>query len=541
MKFLSPWRHNKALFLISLPQTSEFLSCKDKIQSCIEKLMQRDVVCHEEISPTLLAKANKYEYVIVVAHKDEKRDALALANGFMSIDEFVNSFPTNFNGTLDFSSCHSASAMKKIKERCPNCHVLTSIGQTTLPLRLFMYPYIFDMLYEDKSMTYHDAYQEVLQAIADNISHNSTAQHSVKLGKQQSTIYAPSAVKRQKPFLVQLFFHNDTDTGSVDIQAKRFDPETQKVETQDLPLKLKMKDRISVCLKFVSHDKNLIQLEDDIDTKNIVWLGQTTKVQFCVTVDKDFHYDSFVGKLMIEINCVPIGECYFNIKVAEEEYVAPTDIKLVRHNFEEEQKAARKASLTHFKDSLSKINEKISKASDATELRRLEHIKQVCSNCINIIENGVRTNINPVKKKVFVCSTSDMKPYRDIVRQEIEVCGMYPEMYENWPQSAATPRDECCMRVIESDILLCILGSRYGFVDEEMDTSMTEIEYRTALGAGKTILVYIIEPLNKTDEPPHLAERQKKLIEEIRDTRILKFFSDEETLAKDTVRNLSLL
>ena len=134
-----------------------------------------------------------------------------------------------------------------------------------------------------------------------------------------------------------------------------------------------------------------------------------------------------------------------------------------------------------------------------------------------------------------------MKPYRDIVRQEIEVCGMYPEMYENWPQSAATPRDECCMRVIESDILLCILGSRYGFVDEEMDTSMTEIEYRTALGAGKTILVYIIEPLNKTDEPPHLAERQKKLIEEIRDTRILKFFSDEETLAKDTVRNLSLL
>lgn len=533
-------KHKKVLFLISLPDTPEFRSCTDKVRDCMIKLEQKGVDCFEAINSELLSKVHKYDIVIVVAHKDEESDALVLTNGKMPIDDFVNSLSPRFKGILDFSSCHSADAMERIKKRCPNCKVQTALGQTTLPLRLFMYPYVIDALNEDSGEAYNEVYNQVLKAIEEAMKNSSNTQHGVKLGKNQSSVYAPSAVKRQKPFLIQVFFHKDEEGGTVDLQAKRFDPETGLVTNQTIPLKLKKGDILSVRLSFMPPAKDHIYIEDGIDTKNTIWLGQMTEVQFCASVDNDFAQDSFIGKLMMEVNGIPIGECYFNIKVASEERVAPAELKLQGHDFLTEQKKAREACLSHFHNSILKINERLATCQDEEEREELEHAKQVCTNCINIINSGSKSHHNPTKR-VFVSSTSDMKPYREIVRQEIESCDMFPEMYENWPQSESTPRDECCMRVIDSDILLCILGSRYGFVDPEIDASMTEIEYRTALGAGKTILVFIIDPLNESDEPFQLAERQKKLIEEIRDTRILKFFTDKESLAKDTVRNLSRL
>ena len=531
---------NKILFLISLPQVPEFLSYSDKVKNCIAKLERIGVDCFEEITPSLLSKANEYDLVIVIAHKSEEMDALILADGFLPINDFVNSLPPTFDGVLDFSSCHSVNAMERIKERCPNCLVQTSIGETTLPLRLFMYPIVIEALDEERDKAYDEVYSEVLEAIKERMANTPSSQQGKKLGENYSSIYAPSTIKRQKPFLIQVFFHKDNESGAADLLAQRIDQNTEKKDCQILPLKFKKKDNISVKVSFVSPAKEYIQLEDNIDTKHIIWLDQMTKVQFCAIVCEEFPYDSFVGKLMMEANCVPIGECYFNIKVADEERVAPAEVNIHEHDFFTEQKKARQACLTHFHTSISQINERLSICQDESEREELEHAKQVCTNCINIINNGSKHHHSPTKR-VFVSSTSDMKPYREIVRQEIESCDMFPEMYENWPQSESTPRDECCRRVIDSDILLCILGARYGFVDPEINASMTEIEYRAALGAGKTILVYIIDPMNKTDEPSYLAERQKKLIEEIRDTRILKFFSDSESLAKDTVRNLSRL
>lgn len=528
---------NKILFLISLPQTPDFQIYSDKVRNCIAQLEQNGVECFEAINPSLLAKANEYDLVIVIAHKSEERDELVLANGFLSIDDFINSLPPTFEGVLDFSSCHSANAMERIKEHCPNCQVQTALGQTTLPLRLFMYPFVVEALGEEEGKNYNEVYNEVLKAIEDAMSDSPFTQQGVKLGKNQSSVYAPSAVKRQIPFLVQVFFHKDDEGGAVAIQAKRVDPETGLVKNQTLPLKLKNKDNISVRLSFISPAKEHIQIEDDIDTKSVIWLGQMTEVQFCVTVNEKFSQDSFIGKLMMEVNGNPIGECYFNIKVADEERVAPAGVDLREHDFLTEQKKARQECLKHFYNSISAIDERLSVCRDESERQELEQAKQVCNNCIDIINRGSKHHQSPIKR-VFVSSTSDMKPYREIVRQEIESCDMFPEMYENWPQSDSTPRDECCRRVIDSDIFLCILGPRYGYVDTVINASMTEIEYRTALGAGKTILVFIITPLDKTDEPAHLAERQKKLIEEIRDTRILKFFSTKESLAKDAVRNL---
>lgn len=531
---------NKILFLISLPQTPEFQSYSNEVRNCIAELERKGVDCFESINPRLLSKANEYDLVIVIAHKSEENDTLVLADGFLSIDDFVNSLPPSFEGILDFSSCHSANAMKRIKEQCPNCLVHASIGQTTLPLRLFMYPIVIEALEEERDKTYDEVYSEVLDALMEAMKNSSSSQHGQILGKKYSSVYAPSAVKPQKPFLVQVFFHEGNESGAADLQAERIDPNTEKKDSQILPLNFKKNDNISVKLCFISSAKEFIQLEDGLDTKHTLWLGQMTKVQFCATVREGFPHDSFVGKLMMEVNSTPVGECYFNINVSKEESVAPTEIKIDAHDFERERNEAKKALLFKLSENLVKLQTAIQEAKGNEERARLTALIQVCNNCIAIIKEGSNKTSNVIKK-VFVSSTSDMKPYRDIVRQEIEACNMFPEMYENWPQTDSTPKDECCRRVINSDIFFCILGSRYGFVEPTLGMSMTEIEYRTALESGKTILVCISEPIKESDEPIQLAKKQKELIEEIRNTRILKFFSDENTLAKDAARNLSRL
>lgn len=540
MKFFSK-QYRKILFLISLPLTNDFLSCKKDIENCISKLKKMKVEVHEEINKNLLAKASNYEIVIIVAHHDVQRNALALPNGYLAIEDLINFLPENFNGTLDFSSCYSASAMKKIKSRCPNCLVQTAIVQTSLPLRLIMYPHIINLLNENRDRSYRDTYLDVLNVAAESVPEATIAdKESIKLGKQQSSIYAPSNVKRNNPFMIQIFFNNDNEGRAVDIEAKRIDPQTGLIETQNLPLRLKKRDRISIRFCIISPEKESITIEDNIDIKNIIWLGHKTKVIFCATVENSFSANSFIGKLMIEVNSIPIGESYFTISVEGEKIDHPAEVQLKAHDFKTEQHQAKKALIEKLSANLLNLQEKLQFAKNEHERKKLNDSLRICSSCIELIENETQRQHNSVKK-VFVSSTSDMKPYREIVRKEIEACNMYPEMYENWPQSDSTPKDECCRRVIASDILFCILGSRYGFIDPTLGMSMTEIEYRTALEAGKIILVCIIEPLEKSNEPEEISSRQKELIEEIRNTRILKFFTDSATLAKDAIRNLSRL
>lgn len=541
MSLFSNWRHRKILFLISLPQTAEFQSCAEDVKKCLVRLNAQKVDVYETISRELLSRANKYDIVIIVAHKDEESENLILSDGHLSIDDFVAYLPTNFEGILDFSSCYSATAMKRIKERCPKCFVQVSVRQTTLPLRLLMYPHIVELLNKEKNRGYRETYLEVLQAAADSVTDSGSHKgHSVKLGKQVSSVYAPNTVKRGTPFMIQVFFHNDADGNAVGIEAKHVDPKTGLKETLCIPLRIKKKDRISVRLSFISPEKESIIIEDKIDTKSVLWLGQKAKVVFCSIVEDTFTGDSFVGRLMMEVNSIPIGESYFTIGVAEKEIVTPADIALTPHDFNAEKNRAREVLLKKLSANLDKLQGKVSIAKSDVEKKKIEESIQVCKSCILLLQEETNVVNNPIKK-VFVSSTSDMKLYREILKNEIEACNMYPEMYENWPQSGQTPKNECCRRVIDSDILFCILGSKYGYVEPTLGMSMTEIEYRTALEAGKTILVCIIDPLNASDEPEELANRQKELIEEIRSTRILKFFSDTTSLAKDAIRNLSRL
>ena len=521
MRLFTNWRHRKILFLISLPSTPVFQSCAKDIERCIEQLKKQKVDVCESIDHVSLSSISRYEIVIVLAHRAEQEEALELADRTLSLDEFVSSLPADFSGVLDFSSCYAASAMSAIKERCPQCHILAPVQQTTLPLRLIMYPHIVELLNQDRKAQYIDIYEEVLREIVDI----------------HFSIYAPSSVKREHPFIVQIYFH-EAENDLIQMEARRVDPETGLVESNTLPIKLKKKDKICIRMSFISPQKECIRIEDGMDTKAAIWLGGKTKIVFCATAGSSFTESSFVTKLQIEVNSMPIGESYFTIKVAEKEEAAPTGIYVQAHDFEAERNAAKEQLRNKLLNNLLHLQEYLSHAPSGNARKSIENSIQVCTACIEVLERQRVSDINTIRK-VFVSSTSDMKEYREILRKEIETCNMFPEMYEHWPQTDLTPKEECCRRVISSDVFYCILGAKYGYIEPTLGMSMTEFEYRTALEAGKRILVSIIDPLNETDEPHEKKLRQLELIDEIRNTRILKFFSDSISLAQNAARDLS--
>ena len=198
-----------------------------------------------------------------------------------------------------------------------------------------------------------------------------------------------------------------------------------------------------------------------------------------------------------------------------------------------------KKQLLHQKEHLQK---KLALTALDEEKKQIENDLEICDSSLRVIcERG--NIISNVKKVVFVSSTSDLKPYRDVLKKQIEECEMVPEMYENWPQGDLTPSDACCAKVLSSDILVCILGAEYGFVRPDAGSSMTEMELKCALQSGKPILLYVLQdykermqsllPQKKDD-----VDKQTRLIEQFARDRLIKFITDETSLSTISGREL---
>lgn len=545
------------LFLISLPDTEEFSKEETLVDDTLKKLRDLGVDVYKRIDADVMSQMTNYDYVIVVAHRDMAIDSLVLQDGNLTMSEFISFIPEDFSGVLDFSSCHSANVMAMIKQRTHNkCRVQTVVKQTTLVLRLIMYPHIIQLLLNDRCLQYNDAYSQVLDIVTMGISQvgagaichyfpskDNNTERATKLGEEKSfsTIYAPSQVKKNQPFLVNIFFHKDEDSGAVKLLAQRLDPKTSLVDTQVIPIDLKFKDKLTARISVNGGNNIGINVNNGIDTKSIIWFNNTTKIQFPLTVNDDFVGDSFVCEIKIEVNSDPICECMFMISVSENSSQVPCPVALVPYNREAEQMTAKIQLRNQFNHNLNRLENEIKNAVTEQERNMLRSQYDVCQRCITLLEEANIGEINDRIIKVFISSTSDMAQYRDIVKNEIVSCGMFPVDYRTWYQSEQHPCDVCCKRVMESDVILCLIGSRYGYEEPSIGISMTQMEFWTALMSGKKILAYIIDPLEESTEDEVYQNKQKEFIKELQTKRILKFFSDDRSLEKDTIRELSYL
>ena len=263
-------QHERILFMISLPQTAEFETCKDYVSDCINKLSERGVDVCESIHREDLAAISQYDIVIIVAHHDTDDDALLLADGKLSMDDFIDSIPEDFCGELDFSSCYSVSAMKAIKDRCPNCHIQVSIHQTTLALRLMAYPFVIDIINDDEKIEYHDAYMKVLDMIleaASDTSEDDEGFELVKLGQKMTSVYSPKEVMRNSVFQILVFFHYDFEKEVVLVKVDEQQDNAKKRSEFEIPISLEIDDEIDITLSFESTDNDNIKVKNDEYTK----------------------------------------------------------------------------------------------------------------------------------------------------------------------------------------------------------------------------------------------------------------------------------
>src|SRR5207244_4637990 len=69
------------------------------------------------------------------------------------------------------------------------------------------------------------------------------------------------------------------------------------------------------------------------------------------------------------------------------------------------------------------------------------------------------------------------------------------------------PVDECERLASESDVVVCIVAHRYGFVPEKGRGSITRREVEAAKDAGKDVLVWIV-----ADDYPWTEKKEQDLL-----------------------------
>lgn len=95
--------------------------------------------------------------------------------------------------------------------------------------------------------------------------------------------------------------------------------------------------------------------------------------------------------------------------------------------------------------------------------------------------------------KVFVCSTvADLVVERGAVLGVINGLKVAHGSMEYFGARSARPIETCLDEVRRSDVLVLLLGHRYGSLVEGTTTSFTEAEYNEALRTNKTVLAYIM-------------------------------------------------
>ena len=287
---------HKVLFMIDLPRTTAFEAYKGQVEECIGQLREKGVDVYTRINKEFLTGINRYDIVIVVAHRDAD-ETLLLADGKFPMVEFVKSLPTDFSGVLDFSSCYSQTAKDAIKSRCPHCHVQVASEQTRLQVRLLAYPYVVDMI-NSYDMDYRTAYLEVLhmleEAAAGNPDDENYADDSVRLGEggqKATSAYSPLEVKRKATVPIHVFIHYDSEQEVVQKKA----PKNTEIHIYSESLRgVHVGDKLTIRLSFIDNgETEHLRIIDGPDELIVRVEEEITHHTFKVKVDAEYSAPNF--------------------------------------------------------------------------------------------------------------------------------------------------------------------------------------------------------------------------------------------------------
>jgi tetratricopeptide (TPR) repeat protein len=153
------------------------------------------------------------------------------------------------------------------------------------------------------------------------------------------------------------------------------------------------------------------------------------------------------------------------------------------------------------------------------------------------------------RKTVFLSSTyTDLVEFREAAAMAINTLDDYfCDQMEHFGARDVSATEFCPDRVLDNDVFIGIVGHRYGSVSENVDKSITELEYDAAIASNKPCLMFIISPevpLTKDlQEPMLFQEKQKAFRHRVMKDRIIATVSSPEQLAlavSSALHNLNL-
>jgi tetratricopeptide (TPR) repeat protein len=110
--------------------------------------------------------------------------------------------------------------------------------------------------------------------------------------------------------------------------------------------------------------------------------------------------------------------------------------------------------------------------------------------------------------KVFLSSTAqDLVEYRQVADDTILRLSQRSVVMERFGPLPDEPVAECERKARESDVVVCIVAHRYGFVPEKGKGSFTRREVEAAKSAGKDVLVWIV-----ADDHPWTEKKEQDLL-----------------------------
>lgn len=463
----------------------------------------------------------KYDIVIILAHHSDISDEIEINNTMIRARQFVDQIPTSCQIILDITSCYSSHFIPWIKARIPSSKIIGINCPTSLKTRLDVITYTMIMMAE-KGI---DNYIETFQLAWNNIGilPDDIVEKSIKLGsKFQSSIYAPAEVRKGEDFIMSIFLHKPEDCDEIEIMARSIDPDSARRNQLFLKTRIKRGDLIEFQVYY--NEKQYSDIVVDEYKKGIYWDNTIESVDFIFTINPEFNKTAFIGKIKLFVNKESVGDMVFKVSVVDnytynKKNSCSISFEPYDKNKDMDEHRSQIIDILH-----NKINDPTSTPSDI----------EMCQKCITLIQNK-STEERHTPLRVFISSTSDMYPFRQILKEQIESCEMYADMYERWGQGDDYPRDTCCKHVLQSDIFVCILGAKYGFIEPLWNKSMTEIEYRVASNAGIPMLIYILNDYKQEMQKLSgnellVANRQEALIDELKNKRLVVFFTNELSL-----------
>lgn len=521
----------------------EYNKTANNLKSTFKSLSQRGVDIIKRFNLSDLGKISEYETVIIIAHHSDCSDEIELGEGCVRTYDFVHSIPEGTKAIIDMTSCYSDYLIPRIKGRIPESRIIGIDTATSLPFRLFLLEKVIEQMAKDNTLSYLDALKKVLELLPTqssniNVKENKTEIH---LGKKdiKSTIAAPLKALRGENFIVSVFIHKEENMDEVELMAKSMDDNAEIRASKKISIKFKKGDKVDFQLSMPENIKQYFSL--DKRKRTIVWDGDTNSVEYIVSVAENCSVSDFIGRICVCVNQEPICNMFFKTEIIDKLQIEDNqkqnnkyaDIKFVPFDKMKESSEAKLQLISRLKMKIQELTEATTNSNEAQDyiIKELE----MCEKCLELINNKKDKSSNNVLK-VFISSTSDLKDYREIIKERVLKLGMYPDMYEMWGQDNDYPRDMCCKHVLESDIFICILGPKYGFIEPIWDKSMTEIEYRIATNAGIPILVYIMKDYKNmmeglTGSDKEGVTRQLDFIEELSTKRMVSLFPNENSLA----------